>query len=307
MTIESPPYYVTPVHENIELLMKAQSKVLILRTVSSKMTSPEKSYSDVEAHSIKWPKKGGTIQCKDWDPSPVCGHGFHGLKWGVGEASLLSSDPASKWLVIEAFEKDVVDLGNKCKFKKGKILFCGKKEAAVEYLQKRAPNGVLVVYGNAIAGYGGNAIAGDYGKATAGNNGSATAGDYGTAIAGDRGTATAGYAGHATAGDWSSATAGYRGSATAGNGGTAIAGYRGKAVAGDEGQATAGDDGTATVGNYGKATAGDYGTATAGVEGLLTLSYYDTRIRIVNAYVGEKGILPNVAYKLNEKHEFVAV
>jgi hypothetical protein len=115
-------------------------------------------------------------------------------------------------------------------------------------------------------------------------------GGQGRAIVG--GTATAGDRGTATAGDYGTATAGYRGTATAGN--------RGTATAGDRGTATAGDYGTATAGNRGTATAGDYGT--------IQIYYWcdsTNRQRVVTGYVGENGINPNVAYKLDNARKFV--
>jgi hypothetical protein len=108
--------------------------------------------------------------------------------------------------------------------------------------------------------------------------------------------------GTATAGDSGTATAGYRGTATAGD--------RGTATAGDRGTATAGEGGTATAGYGGTATAGEGGTATAGYGGELRIRWYSQkagRYRTAIAYVGERGIKPNVAYRLDDNHEFVEV
>ena len=169
--------------------------------------------------------------------------------------------------------------------------------------------------GTATAGDYGTATAGDYGTATAGNRGTARVSNYGTATAGDYGTATAGNRGTATAGDDSTATAGNSGTATAGKRGTATAGNRGTARAGENGIATAGENGTATAGDYGTATAGDYGiatagnggTATAGVEGVIQIHYFNDKVRFVTGYIGEKGLSPNVKYKLDANHNFVEV
>jgi hypothetical protein len=91
-------------------------------------------------------------------------------------------------------------------------------------------------------------------------------------------------------GDYGTATAGDRGTATAGNDETAAAGYRG----------------TATAGDYGTATAGNYGTATAGNYGTIQIRYWDGgRYRIATGYIGEDGLLPDVAYRLDGNHEFV--
>jgi hypothetical protein len=130
---------------------------------------------------------------------------------------------------------------------------------------------------------------------------------------GDRAGATAYLAAHGGAGRaivGYQATAGNRGTATAGDAGAATAGDAGTATAGNRGTATAGDEGTATAGYAGTATAGDEGTATAGDRGTLILRWYDQtdcRWRCAVAYVGEAGIRPNTAYRLNDKHEFVPV
>lgn len=89
-------------------------------------------------------------------------------------------------------------------------------------------------------------------------------------------------------------------------------GGQGKAVVGatvtvgNNQVAVSGDYGTSTSRISGKSTSGDFGKVQAGENGTLILSYWDgKRMRIKTAYVGEKGILPNVAYKLDEKGKFV--
>ena len=73
----------------------------------------------------------------------------------------------------------------------------------------------------------------------------------------------------------------------------------GTATAGDYGTATAGHRGTATAGDYGTATAGHGGTATAGDGGELRIRWFDgSRRRCAVAYVGEDGIRPDVAYRI---------
>jgi hypothetical protein len=88
----------------------------------------------------------------------------------------------------------------------------------------------------------------------------------------------------------------------------AVVGAFGTATAGDSGTATAGDSGTATAGDRGTATAGDRGTATAGDSGEIRIRYWDSkadRYRTKIAYVGEDGIEANVAYRLDDKLNFV--
>ncbi len=70
-----------------------------------------------------------------------------------------------------------------------------------------------------------------------------------------------------------------------------------------------GDGKTATAGNSGTATAGNSGTATAGEKGEIRIRWYDSkhgRMRTAVGYIGEDGLLPNVKYRLDANHKFVA-
>jgi len=266
--------------------------------------------------NFQWPLEvGAEVVAPDWDPTPQCGGGLHGLLNGVGNGGLLNWDNDAVWIVAKVPKKaQLVDLDGKVKVDRCKVVFVGNQLSAISFLQENGCDGPIVG-ATVVAGNNGTATAGDRGTATAGNYGTATAGDYGTATAGDCGTATAGYygtaiaggRGTATAGDYGTAIAGDRGTATAGYCGTATAGYGGTATAGYGGTATAGDCGTATAGYYGTATAGDYGTVTAGYKGTATAGYRGTiqirwhdgdRYRTAVGYVGENGILPNVAYRV---------
>lgn len=65
--------------------------------------------------------------------------------------------------------------------------------------------------------------------------------------------------------------------------------------------------GTATAGYRGTATAGDRGTATAGDGGTITIRRRDStasRYRLVVGYIGEGGLLPEVAYRLDDAGAF---
>ncbi len=251
--------------------------VLVLRTCDKNL----QSYV-----GFQWPESG-YVEAPDWKPTFECGNGLHGLPWGEGCGQYLDWSEFAKWLVVEVTPDNLLhgkgDLHNKCKFRCGTVVYSGAKDGALAYLQAHGADMSKCV--------GGTATAGDRGTATARYRGTATAGYRGTATAGDDGTATAG--------DDGTATAGYRGTATAGNGGTA--------TAGDRGTATAGIDGTATAGDYGTATAGNRGTATAGLQGILGIKWWDgNRYRVAIGYVGEDGILPNVAYQCHSG-KFVAV
>lgn len=69
-----------------------------------------------------------------------------------------------------------------------------------------------------------------------------------------------------------------------------------------------GDKQSALTGAFGTATAGYRGTATAGAFGTVVLRFWDSkaeRYRVKVGYIGEDGLLPNVAYHLNDQGEIV--
>jgi hypothetical protein len=266
------------------LAAAAAATVLVLRTCNAELKA--------QHNDFQWPESG-SVEAPDFSPEPVCGYGLHGLLWGEGDGSLLNWDDSAKWLVVAVPADSIVSLdgGEKVKFPRGEVVYCGNREGATQLIhaEHAGPIVGLTLQSNAqrntvCTGYRGTATAGNYGTATAGYRGTATAGNYGTATAGYRGTATAGNYGTATAGEGGTATAGYRGTATAGEGGTA----------------TAGEGGTAT--------AGEGGTATAGEGGTLDVQWHDgKRYRRSVAYVGEGGIKPDTKYKLDAKGAFVEV
>mgnify|MGYP001288055012 CR=1 FL=1 len=240
---------------------------LVLRTCNADMTSRD---------GFVWPESG-PVEAPDWEPTYKCGHGLHGLLEGVGDSNCINWNADAKWLVVEVDESDLLygkdELKDKCKFRRGNVVFCGDRFSATSYLSSHGCTGPIV-------------------------GGTATAGGYGMAIAGDYGMATVGYRG--------TAAAGRNGQATAGRNGQATAGRNGQATAGDNGTATAGDNGTATAGDYGTATAGDRGTATAGEGGVIVIAWYDGyRWRLAVGYVGE-GIEANVAYRCDNEGNLIA-
>ena len=78
----------------------------------------------------------------------------------------------------------------------------------------------------------------------------------------------------------------------------ATGGYRSTLTGGYRSTLTGGDGSTLTGGHYSTLTGGDGST--------LTIKHWDgKRCRLVTAYVGEDGILPNVPYRLDENGKFV--
>ena len=143
---------------------------------------------------FQWPlDEGAEVIAPDWDPTPVCGGGLHGLLNGAGNGGLIDWSTDAVWIVAEIPDGEtVVDLDDKVKVRRCIVRHVGDKTSAPEF---------LAAHGHTEGVVAGTATAGDAGTATAGDDGTATAGDDGTATAGHRGTATAGHRGTATAGD----------------------------------------------------------------------------------------------------------
>ena len=135
--------------------------VLVLRTCAPDLTG----YG-----GFQWPESG-PVEAPDWDRTPECGNGLHGLLWGEGDGAFFNWNPDARWLVCAVDADSVVEFDRKVKFPRCEVVHCGDRKSATEYI---AANGGA---GRAIVG------------------GTATAGDRGTATAGDSGTATAGYSG----------------------------------------------------------------------------------------------------------------
>src|ERR1035437_2682778 len=157
--------------------MATKKNILVLRTCSASMIS---------SNNFKWPGEGAVV-CPDWEPTDACGHGLHGLPWGVGDGNLLDWSNGAWWLVVSVSSRNLRmgkgELKDKCKFSRGVVEFCGDRIGAVAYLAAHDPQHVTRRCVGAVV------TAGDSGTATAGNGGTATAGWGGTATAGDRGTA----------------------------------------------------------------------------------------------------------------------
>ena len=83
--------------------------VLILRTCNKDL----KSYK-----GFQWPKEG-PVSAPDFNPSPECGHGLHGLLEGQGDWGLLDWSVSAKALIVETDRSQLIELGGKVKFQSG--------------------------------------------------------------------------------------------------------------------------------------------------------------------------------------------
>ena len=151
---------------------------LMLRTCNADMTS----YS-----GFKWPTKG-LVVAPDWNDTPNCGHGLHGLLWGEGDGALLNWGPDAVWVVAAVETDKIVQINGKIKVPRAYVVKCGDRKTITDYLAKHGAAGKAIIGFTATAGHGGTATAGYRGTATAGYGGTATAGHGGTATAGYGGT-----------------------------------------------------------------------------------------------------------------------
>ncbi len=87
-----------------------------------------------EAHGgFRWPMTvGAVVSAPDWDPTPRCGGGLHGLPWGCGDWYLLTG---TRWMVFSADPVDVVDIdGAKSKVKTARVEHVGTKASCTAFL-----------------------------------------------------------------------------------------------------------------------------------------------------------------------------
>ena len=149
---------------------KNNDTVLVLRTCRADMTS---------RNGFVWPNSG-PVKCDDWDATPQCGGGLHGLLWGEGDGTQLNWMRNTRWIVVRVPADSIIPISSgKVKFPAGEVVHCGTRASATEYLM--AHGGA----GRAIAG--GTSTSGNYGTSTSGDSGTSTSGNYGTAMSGDGG------------------------------------------------------------------------------------------------------------------------
>ena len=168
------------------------------------------------ARGFQYPRSGW-VEDPHWDPSPTAGRGLHGLAYGQGVATQLSSAPDAVWLVIDAAEADVVELTNTVggtksvthvKFRGGEVRYYGDRDGAIQLLASVAGDRRPLPFWTVVRGEDGIAQTGLQGFSVAGENGVAISGDEGHSAAGPGGSAITGIRGRAVAGVDGEATGG---------------------------------------------------------------------------------------------------
>ena len=241
--------------------------VLVLRACHSDMSS---------SNDFVWPA-AGYVEAPDWEPTSVCGKGLHGWAHGHGDGSVSNYwDVDCKWLIVKVKVKHLIDLGDKVKFKCGKVIYCGDRKGATDYMLANDP----IVHTQPVVG----AIIelGDNGNANTGHKGISITGSNGTSISGCYGESKSGYEGISISGFKGTSTSGFKGSSTSGYMGTSISGHNGTSIT------------------------GEFGSARSGPAGNIVIKYYrNGRFMLKTGNIGFDGLKPDVLYTLNASQEFI--
>jgi hypothetical protein len=138
--------------------MMKNNYALVLRTCNADITS---------YNNFKYPKKG-LVEAPDWEPTYKCGHGLHGLPFGCGNVDYLNISEDAVWQIIKVKITDGYltgqdELQDKCKFCKGNVVYTGKREGALRYLDENGAIDKPVIFSGRTAGDWGTATAGYWG------------------------------------------------------------------------------------------------------------------------------------------------
>ena len=165
---------------------------LVLRTCAADGTS---------YNGFRWPLEvGAVVEAPDWDHKPECGNGLHGALHGEGDGSLFNWSPDAVWMVVEADDDRIVELGGKVKFPACVIRHVGDQRSATDYImandaKARAVIGATVNGGycaTVTGGYRATVIGGDGATVTGGHRATVTGGDGATVTGGGGATVTGG-------------------------------------------------------------------------------------------------------------------
>jgi len=134
-----------------------ENEILVLRTTDK----------DGSAYGgFKWPQSG-MVEAPDWDGKPDCGGGLHGLPKGVGDGGLLDADGVAQIVKVN-IDDGYVEFEQKCKFRRGEVVFWGDLREAANIVKAQYP-GEPVVFSTNTGGYG-SINTGGYGSINTGGD-----------------------------------------------------------------------------------------------------------------------------------------
>ncbi len=243
-----------------------------------------------------WPESG-YVEAPDWQPQPSCGKGLHGWLNGQGDYPCqdFSSDCEAKWLILEV--DNFIALIGKVKFQSCKVVHCGTRQSATDYLVQAGVTGPII--GVTLSGGDNSTVSGgDYSTVSGWDNSTVSGGDYSTV--------SGWYNSTVSGGDYSTVS-GWDYSTVSGWDYSTVSGWDYSTVSGgDNSTVSGGDYSTVSGGHNSIVSGGDYSTVSGGhnsiVSGrsgsVLILRDLDRSLKI--ATVGENGILPDTPYTLKD-------
>ena len=134
-----------------------------------------------------WPRSG-RVECPDWDPTPKCGHGLHGLLRGEGNGNLVCWDSGAIWVAAWIDAGLAIDLTGKVKFPWAEVALVGSRLEVTAFLVANGCSGAVVGstltggYGSTLTGGYGSTLTGGYGSTLTGGDGSTLTGGYETTL-----------------------------------------------------------------------------------------------------------------------------
>ena len=147
--------------------MSDSEYVLVLRTCDQ----DHRSYG-----GFQWPELG-PVECPDWNPSPVCGGGLHGLLWGAGDWTLVDISPDAVWKVARVLASEIVNLDGKVKFPRGEVVYSGTRDGATGYIVANGGTAKGCHWATLTGGYRSVLTGGDRSVLTGGHRSVLTGGD----------------------------------------------------------------------------------------------------------------------------------
>ena len=89
------------------------------------------------ANGFVWTREvGAIIDAPDWQPTAACGNGLHGCLDGVGNWAYLSSQHDALWWIVGVKRAECIDMGGKVKFPRGKVVYFGGINGALQTIAK---------------------------------------------------------------------------------------------------------------------------------------------------------------------------
>ena len=160
-----------------------------------------------------WPESG-PVEATDWDPTPQCIGGLHGLQPGDNDPGTWYED--GKYLALEVESTSIVEIDGKCKFPRAKVLYVADDMCDLStWLAAHGDPGPWY-RGRSVSGYCGRSVSGYCGRSESGNYGRSESGDCGHSVSGYCSRSESGKYGRSESGDYGHSVSGYRGHSVSG-------------------------------------------------------------------------------------------